>query len=242
LGQLLVYAGEVTFGQSEFAIRCEWGLSGMRELAPISDIVIIVDVLSLEIATSRGAIVFPYPLKGEAAASYATTVEAKLAAAGRQPGFSLSPASLQDLPTGYRLVLPSPNGAALSCAAGHPVVMAAGLRNARAVARMASRLGSTYALIPAGETWASGQLRPGVEDLIGAGAVIACLPGTRSSEAELAVAGFERFREDLPGALRNSSSGKELIERGFALDVSLAAEYDVNSTVPRLIDGAFVGS
>ena len=37
----------MTFNQCEFDIRCEWGENGVHQLAPISDAVIIVDVLSL---------------------------------------------------------------------------------------------------------------------------------------------------------------------------------------------------
>lgn len=240
------YAEGVTFDQAEFAIRCEWGLRGMRELAPISDVVVIVDVLSfttaLDIGTSRGGIIFPYPLNDASAATYAMTLDASLASAGRGPGFSLSPGSLESLPAGHRLVLPSPNGAAISFAADHAVVLAACLRNASAAGRMAARLGSTFAVIPAGETWASGELRPSVEDSMGAGAVIAALPGNRSPEAELAVASFERFRDDLSSALRKSSSGKELMERGFELDVELAAEWNVSWNVPRLMNRAWVSA
>jgi 2-phosphosulfolactate phosphatase len=217
----------------------------MRELAPVSDVVVIVDVLSfttaVDIATSRGGIVFPYPLKDESAGTYAANVDANLASTVRGSGFSLSPASLQSLPAGYRLALSSPNGAALAFAADHATVLAACLRNAGAAGKMAARLGSTFAVIAAGETWDTGELRPSLEDLIGAGAVIASLPGSRSPEAHLAVASFERFREDLPGAMRNSSSGKELTERGFELDVDLAAQLNVSGNAPRLVDRAFVG-
>jgi 2-phosphosulfolactate phosphatase len=238
-------AGTVTFDQAEHQVRCEWGLRGLRELAPVSEILIIVDVLSfttaLDIGTARGAIIFPYPLNDPSAATYAAAFHARLASVGRQAGFSLSPASLESLPAGYRLVLPSPNGAALAFAAGHhQIVLAACLRNAGAVARMAASLGATFAVIPAGETWPTGELRPSLEDLIGAGAVIASLPGNRSPEAELAAAIFERFRAGPAGALRQSSSGKELIERGFGRDVELAAECDVSVNVPRLLDRAFV--
>lgn len=234
----------MTFDQAEFQIRCEWGLPGMNELAPISDVVVIVDVLSfttaLDVAISRGGIVFPYPLKDESAARCAATCDASLAAPGRSLGYSLSPTSLRSLPSGYRLVLPSPNGAALAFRSNHSIVLAACLRNAFAVGRAAASLGSTCAVIPAGETWAAGELRPSLEDLIGAGAVIASLPASRSPEADLAVAAFERFREDLAGTLYRASSGKELIERGFASDVDLAAELNVSSSVPRLVDSAFI--
>ena len=233
------------FDQAEFQIRCEWGLRGLRELAPVSDVILIVDVLSfttaLDIATSRGGIVFPYPLKDDTALQYSLSVDANLGSSARDSGFSLSPTSLQSLPAGYRLVLPSPNGAALSFTADHPVLLAACLRNATAAARMAARLGSTFSVIPAGETWNTGELRPSLEDLIGAGAVIHSLPGSKSLEADLALAAFLRFRDDLPGSLRRSGSGKELIQRGFGTDVDLAAELNVSLNVPRLTNHAFVG-
>ena len=39
----------MTFDQSAFDIRCEWGTNGVRKLAPISDAIIIVDILSFSI-------------------------------------------------------------------------------------------------------------------------------------------------------------------------------------------------
>jgi 2-phosphosulfolactate phosphatase len=207
---------------------------------------VIVDVLSftsaIDIATARGGVVFPYPLQDESAASYASSLNAHLASPDRGSGFSLSPASLRNIPAGYRMVLPSPNGAALSFSVDHPIVLAACLRNAAAVARAAARLGSTVALIPAGEMWPTGELRPCLEDWIGAGAVIDACPGTRSPEASLAAAAFRYFRDDLAGTLRASSSGKELIERGFGLDVELAGELNVSTNVPRLVTRAFVSA
>ena len=231
------------FDQAGFEIRCEWGLRGLRELAPISDVVIIVDVLSfctaLDVGTSRGATIFPYPFKGDSAAAYAASVNAQLANADRGAGPSLSPASLWGAEPGVRLMLPSPNGSALSFAAKHRNVLAACLRNATAAAALAGSLGSTIAVIPAGETWDSGELRPSVEDLVGAGAVIASLPGRKSPEAQLAVAVFECVRTNLAETLRECGSGRELIERGFGADVELAAEFEVSSNVPVLEGRAF---
>jgi 2-phosphosulfolactate phosphatase len=47
------------YNQSEFNLRCEWGPQGVAELVPISDVVVIVDVLSfstcVEITTNNGA-------------------------------------------------------------------------------------------------------------------------------------------------------------------------------------------
>lgn len=235
----------MSFSQAEFEIRCEWGLPGLLDLAPISDVVIIVDVLSfstaLDVATSRGGTIFPYPLKDDSAAAYATSLNAQLASVSRGVGLSLSPASLTRMEAGCRLVLPSPNGAALSFSADHPNVLAACLRNASAAAALAARLGSTIAVIPAGEIRDSGDLRPCLEDLVGAGAVIASLRGNKSPDAKLAVAGFDYFRTTLPETLRQCGSGKELIERGFAADVDTAAELNVSSNVPRLKDRAYEG-
>src|SRR5262249_56840044 len=89
----------MTFDQSGFDVRCEWGENGVRQLAPVSDVVIIVDVLSfstcVEIANSRGAIVFPYRWKDESAEAFASSVNAELAGLRRaESANSLSPPSL----------------------------------------------------------------------------------------------------------------------------------------------------
>src|ERR1044071_2146413 len=106
------------FDQSEFNIRCEWGEKGVALLAPLSDVLIIVDVLSfstaVEIATSQGAVVFPYRWKDKTAYEFAESVNGEVAAKGNVNNFSLSPASLANLPADRRLVLPSPNGSTLS--------------------------------------------------------------------------------------------------------------------------------
>jgi 2-phosphosulfolactate phosphatase len=234
----------MVFTQSAFDLRCEWGERGVAALAPASAAVIIVDVLSfstsVSVAVERGACVFPYRWNDQRAADYAASVRAELAAprgAGRP---SLSPASLRALPPGARLVLPSPNGGALSLAAGSTPVFAGCLRNARAVALAAQALGAKIAVIPAGERWPDDQsLRPAVEDWLGAGAILSHLPGQRSPEAASAVAAFQAARPHLDDYLHQCPSGQELIARGFAGDVALAAELDVSAAAPLLIEGAF---
>ena len=71
------------FSQAEFDNRLEWGEQGVNTLAPISDVVIIVDVLSfttcVEIATSRKAIIYPYCDQFEMAGEFARSVNAELA-------------------------------------------------------------------------------------------------------------------------------------------------------------------
>lgn len=233
------------FGQSEYHLRCEWGLKGLQAVQQDADALVIVDVLSfstaVDIALSRGASVLPYRWKDDSAGSFARDNGALLANPRTAGGpYSLSPDSLRSLPPGTRLVMPSPNGSTLSLGAGPIPVYTACLRNAPAVARRAVAHGPRIAVVPAGERWDESALRPCLEDLIGAGAVLAELPGTTSPEAQMAIATFAHFRNDLAGTLYRCGSGKELVQRGFSSDVDLAAEYAVSRVAPFLYHGEFV--
>ena len=235
----------MTFDQQEFDIRCEWGEHGVAVLAPISDAIIIVDVLSfstsVDIAVSRGAMIFPYRGRADTAAEYAVSVGAEMANPSRSiTPYSLSPESLLSIRKGARLVLPSPNGATLTLAAKPTPVLAGCLRNARAVALAASQYGRKITVIAAGERWkADASLRPAFEDLLGAGAIINYLTGSLSPEALSAVAVFREIKSKIGDALRQCSSGKELIECGFASDVILASQLNVSACAPVLINDAY---
>lgn len=232
------------FDQSDFDIRCEWGIEGVEHLAHECDAVIIVDVLSfttsVDVAVGRGAAVYPYRWRDESAAEYARSLGAALGGSNRSEGYSLSPASLLNIPSGTRLVLPSPNGSTLSLATGRVPTFAGCLRNAPAVAEAAQVTGRRILVVPAGERWRDSRtLRPAFEDLLGAGALIHQLRGTKSPESLLAETAFLRFRDELRDCMFRCSSGKELVEKGFAEDVELAAEFNVSSAVPRLVEGAY---
>ena len=233
------------FTQSEFDNRLEWGEQGVNLLASISDVVIIVDVLSfttcVEIATSRKAIIFPYRGKLGIAQEYARSVGAELASKNRDAKYSLSPSSMLNIHQGIKLVLPSPNGSTLSLLTRNTPTLAGCLRNVRAVARAAKQYGDRIAVIPAGERWPDGSLRPSFEDLIGAGAIINFLDGKCSPEANAARSSFLAVEEDLENQLLQCGSGKELIERGYREDVLLAAELNVSDCVPALQNGAYIG-
>ncbi|MGA2742439.1 MAG: 2-phosphosulfolactate phosphatase, partial [Bryobacteraceae bacterium] len=157
--------------------------------------------------------VLPYRWRDGSAEAFAKSKGALLASPRSAGGYSLSPPSLLSIPAGTALVLPSPNGSTFCLLAGAATTFTACLRNCRAVAAATRAHGSRIAVVPAGEQWGDGALRPAIEDLIGAGAVLACLPGRLSPEAETAVAAFERFLHHLHDALARSTSGKELIER-----------------------------
>lgn len=235
--------------QHDFSTRLEWGQTGVQILAGSADLVVIVDVLSfstaVSVAVERGAMVFPFRFRDATAEHHARSVGATLANPGREgSGPSLSPASLLALRPGERLVLPSPNGATCSALAAEigAVVVAGCLRNASAVGRFAAARAGTTAIIAAGERWPDDGLRPAVEDLVGAGAVIAAMgSASLSPEARAAVAAFEAARGDLLGMLEASSSGRELMDRGFGQDVATAAEFDATDLVPVLREGAFSG-
>lgn len=246
------------YDQEGFAYRFDWGPPGVRALAPGAGAVIIVDVLSfttaVDVALAAGALVVPARAHDDDAVGLAQARGSVVAARERSASApSLSPASLQRLTPGTRLVLPSPNGAVCSLLAdrlGDAPVLAACLRNARAVATAARRAAGDrhVAVIAAGERWADdgAPLRPAAEDLWGAGAILAALDPAHaathprcSPEAAAARAAFVAVRPRLAEDLADTASGRELVARGFAADVVLAGELDVSPLVPRLAGGAF---
>ena len=232
----------MTFTQSTFDIRCEWGLQGVAALAPISDVVIIVDVFSfttcVEIATAQGATIYPY--RGDDAAGFAQSVGAELAVKWGSNGYSLSPHSLTRLPPNLHLVLPSPNGSTLSLGTGATPTLAGCLRNYRAVAAAAMNCGKRIAVIPAGERWfPAPDLRPSYEDWLGAGAIISELQGTLSPEARAARAAFHDAGNQVAELVAQCGSAREHVERGEGANVPLVTAVGVSDCVPQLINGAY---
>jgi 2-phosphosulfolactate phosphatase len=236
--------------QAGFDVRFEWGLEGVTTLARASDLVIVVDVFSfssaVDVATSRGAIIIPAERNDDRARDLAASSGAVLAVERRhlspRTPYSLSPASFSSIEAGVRVVLPSPNGATIALRAktlGTSVV-AGCLRNAGSVAAAAETFGRRVTVIAAGERWPNGALRPALEDLVGAGAIIARLRGSLSPEAAAAVGAFRTFDTfDLAEQLAGCSSARELIDAGHPEDVHLAAMLNVSETVPVLRGGAF---
>lgn len=229
-------------------VDCEWGLAGIDALRDRAALIVIVDVLSfsttVDIAVSRGGIVYPFPYGEPAAArAAAAEVDAVLAQPRRAGGgqLSLSPVSILGLAAGTRLMLPSPNGSRLSLACGGLPVLAGCLRNANAVARAARAIAGhgTIAVIPAGERWPDGGMRPAIEDLLGAGAIIHHLGLDCSPEARVARDAYLAVCADLGGVIADSVSGRELVDAGFGADVALALEQDASGCAPVLIEGAY---
>jgi 2-phosphosulfolactate phosphatase len=219
--------------QAGFDPRLAWASEGGTLLARVCPVLVVVDILrfttAVEVATN-GAQVIPrrWP--------------AREGPDGAGPPLdSLSPVSLLEVLAGTRVELASPNGATVSLdlAGAGAVVLAGCLRNASAVAAAARDLGRPVGVVPAGERRPDGSLRPAVEDLIGAGAILHALGGRPSPEARAAVAAFLDAAPDLSAALSTCVSGRELAASDLAADVRLAAAHDVSQTVPRLSGGAF---
>jgi len=262
--------------QDRHVVRLDWGpgaaeaLSTYAVAAGSPVCAVVVDVLSfttcVSVAMDAGMRVHPYRWKDESAQAFADSVGATLAqprsATRTGGGVSLSPASIRAAGPVEDLVLPSPNGSTISAVladAGADVV-AASLRNRAAVAAWlvgwlessgGSRAQPAVVVVPAGERWPDGTLRPAVEDLWGAGAVVAALaarlehragPLLLSPEAEAAGAAWLAVEERVARALRECASGRELVEQGWPSDVEIAAELDASDRVPLLVDGAFTAS
>jgi 2-phosphosulfolactate phosphatase len=238
--------------QADYDLRFEWGPVGAAVVAPGAAVVVVVDVLSftttLSMAVERGIAVMPFPWRdAEAVAEEHDAVLAVGRSRGGPGRISLSPQTLLDPPAGVRrLVLPSPNGSAIasSLARSGATVVGASLRNARAVAVWVGceAAGRAVAVVAAGERWPDGSLRPAVEDLWGAGAVIEALAGGRSvsPEASGARTAYASVAGSVSDSLALTGSGCELAGIGFAGDVAIAAEESVSDAVPVLRDGWFV--
>lgn len=244
-------SGETAWAaQSGFGVRLCWGTAGVRVLADEVAALVLVDVLrfttALDVATAAGAVVHPAPWPLDRAHQPAGVAEVADSSGPRR--LSLSPASLTVLSAGDVIVLPSPNGSHCSTVAATVCTTVVGgcLRNAGAVARWVDDVaeGGAIGVVPCGETWPAGGLRPAAEDLLGAGAIVSELAGERSCspEAAAAMAAFRAARAEIESALAESASGRQLRSRGLEDDVAWAGAVDVSECVPVLgPDGGYRG-
>ncbi len=239
--------------QHGYSVRFGWGEAGAAALAPGANVMVICDVITfcttVSVAVERGCVIYPHPWDPQAAGALAERLGAQAAVSrslvSPEHPYSLSPGTLSRAPRGTVLVLPSPNGSAITAAAsrGGALLVAGSLRNAAAVSRFARRHGPVVAVIAAGERWPGGGLDPALEDLVGAGAIIDGLRRRRRSpEAALAAAAFHQARRlGLRQVLRECVSGREQRSRGYGEEVEWAAATNVAELVPVLRNGAFRG-
>lgn len=231
-------------------VHCEWGPCAVDEAH--DRVIVIADVLSFStavtVAVGRGTVVHPAPPGPDAARSAARLGVPLAVGRGEETSarpWSLSPAALSRAPAVPALVLPSPNGSAIAARAGSVAdhVVIGCLRNVSALARhVVAAAVAGVTVVPAGERWPDGSLRPALEDWLGAGAVVSALSGATSvdlsPEACAAAAAFEATG-NVAAAIAGSVSGLELQGRGYGEDVDAAVQVDAADVVPRLAAGAF---
>lgn len=253
------YIMNTFFDQSPYEIKVDWGIRGAKEAAIREEILIIVDVLSFSstviAAMENEALIHPFPPPiNEKAKKYADQLGADLvvgrAEAIKTGKHSLSPNSFKADDRGKLYVLCSLNGAAcVEAAKKVPGLLMGSLRNAQAVAEAALELkkktGKPITIIPCGERWENvsadeNELRPAIEDYLGAGAIISSLEGTLSPEAFVCKQAFQGSKHELSNLIRNCGSGRELKERGFAKDVEYCLQLNASSIVPVLSGSKFI--
>ncbi len=221
--------------QSSSRVRFDWGREGV-EAVP-AEVVVVVDVLrfttAVDAAVGADALVYPYRWKDPSVDAFAESVGASIG--------SLSPRQLAASSPGQRLVVSSLNGATCAAIAAErgATVVAACLRNAHAVGRWLAALDTNVSVIACGERWPDGSLRPALEDLLGAAAVLSHLTDGRSPEAEAAAAQWVAVAPMAARLVRGCASGRELVERSWADDLEFACQIGASDTVPVLTDGAF---
>jgi len=243
-------------GAHEPTVFFEWGPIGAASLAEHCGTIVVVDVLSFttsaSIACARGTVVLPSQV-GEVAAVLAHETGAILANRRRavtdEHPWSLSPSALAAAPVVPRLVLPSPNGSAISRLVterpGAPALLASSIRNRAATVRLLlERMPRPFGVVASGERWPDGSLRPALEDLLGAALVIQHLADAGeqlSADAEMACRSVDGIDADsIRRLLEATMSAAELLRVGFPGDVALASEVDVEGAVLWQRDG-YVG-
>lgn len=213
-------------------VRFDWGEAGLAALGGACAVLVVVDVLS-----------------------FSTRVDLALAAGGAvRPVRWADP--LPDADEGGPEPLRSPNGATLTVDAGTTGahVLTACLRNADGAATLAAELaaGGPIGVLAAGERWgvqagatagSDGPLRPCLEDQLGAGAVVAGLQSYGGISPEAVVAAQAFAVADVPAAVRDSASGRELTAHGDGALLDRAVEIGASPCVPRLdADGVLTGA
>jgi len=224
------------FSQADFDVRVEWGAPAMEHLAAEADCIVIIDVMSFSTCVSVAG------ERGDASAQqFAAENNAECAQFDRRfqgQGFTLSPCSLLNMTAGTRLVLPSPNGSALTfkAKAHKAAIFTACFRNLTATARACEKFRQIL-IVPAGEKWPDNSLRPALEDFAAAGGLVSRLSHRRlSAEARAACAVYQHLtRAELEGC----GSARELNRRGFAADIALCLEEDASDFTCQLQGESF---
>ncbi|KAA3634503.1 MAG: 2-phosphosulfolactate phosphatase [Calditrichaeota bacterium] len=239
--------------QEPYRCKLEWGVEGAIRAASRGDILVIVDILSFSTTTtyavSQGATVYPCT-KTDDMESLAEKFHAKIAYsrtdAASKGIYSLSPITFDSISPGEAVILPSLNGSNCSrLCSDAPYVFIGSFLNVSAIADVISTLITKtdidVTVVACGEREKkSNELRPAIEDYLGAGAIIKKLTCEKSPEALVCESAFEMNENRVAELIWDSVSGRELRAIGFEDDVTFACKHDFVKTVPYIHQDAFV--
>jgi 2-phosphosulfolactate phosphatase len=232
------------YSQSPYVCRVEWGLRGAREAAERGDITVIVDVLSFSSTVVTAFHFAPWIFLHRRPGTTSGTVCEKTKSRPRR-------GPKRGRRTGRPLLIPrfpERSGVFRGRRKGvRPVGRS--LLNVSAVddaaERIHARTGADITVVPCGEQWADARegenrLRPGIEDDLGAGAILSRLRRSLSPEARVFMGAFRSVRNSLAELIWDCAGGRELRLRGFAEDVRFCARMDAFGEVPLLQGDRFV--
>jgi 2-phosphosulfolactate phosphatase len=231
----------------------DWGTRGVIEASKRGDIIVVVDVLSFSSAVTNavhnGVIIYPFPRTGDIN-EYSKLVDAEICilerARARELGLpSLSATSFNESHKGQKYIMSSINGATCVRAANENNIIFAGcLLNAKAVAEICNQIqkekGLNITVVACGERWSDlgdgiRDLRPSIEDYLGAGSIIKSLNGTKSPEAKVCISAYQNSKNELKELINECSSGRELKLMDFPEDVEFCSQINKFNEVPVLV-------
>ncbi|MBN2542160.1 2-phosphosulfolactate phosphatase [bacterium] len=243
---------------SRSQVTIDWFLEGVDYAQKQNNITIIVDTLRFSSATvtavANGFEIYPVSDQ-DYGRELARKVGAELSGKPGQAKYSISPLSYLNCDEENRkVVLFSPNGAACSeRILGNYYGLVGTLLNARAagslITKLAKRYDSDVTVIAAGEQRAiddghrvtyfkEESVRVfAIEDYLGAGAIISNIELPKTPEAQLCELACKAALKDIAALLRESFSGKFLIQHGMGNDFDHCVQTDIYDTVPMIHAG-----
>lgn len=242
------------FDQKSFDCRLDWGLNGIKRAVKRKDIIVIIDVLSFSTtvitAIHYGAEIFPFIKSNiKDIDLYAQKINAEVVLGRSEAKLykrqSLSPLSFDKSCNKKKFLLPSRNGSTYSkIAENNKYVFIGSIINASSVSSTINKIRKfnkiPVTVISCGERWKEDkELRPSIEDYLGAGAILSTLNGIKSPEAKVCINAFKTSKPELKKLIWNSISGRELRSWGFDKDVRYASKLNMIKEVPFLKNKSF---
>jgi 2-phosphosulfolactate phosphatase len=199
-----------------FDINCCWGFKLDAKVIFSYDVCIIVDVLS-----------------------FSTSLDLLLHTKQNTENILASTHLIRKF-SSKKLKITSPVGLPQQLKLHKKPVLVGCMRNARAVARIARQLGNTVLVIPMGDKLSDDEFKTCSEDFIAAGAIISYMKGTRSPESNAAQDIYNSSKGDIEEMVKLSSSARQMILKGFSIEVDQACQFNKSKHVPLLEKGTLI--